>query len=193
MDSKFFTFIKPYLAFLDKGDLFRKPFSWFYVFIGGLNLLIPVTVLIAAIKNDIFKFPASAIVLFLILMVFFIITGWINFQIWWDRKTKVLETSASNDEFVATQAFSHFLQTAGESFGVWIGVIGFVFALLTTLFMSKDAYLFSRMLPDFLFLKTGLFYIILAPVQGFLIVLFTRFLAEQIRVFASIANNTKNK
>ena len=31
MDNKFFTFIKPYLSYIDSGQFFRQPFSWLYM------------------------------------------------------------------------------------------------------------------------------------------------------------------
>ncbi len=56
MDNKFFTFIKPYLSFIDNGHLFRKPFSWLYAVLAIGNLLIPFYVLYQAIRNHIFDY-----------------------------------------------------------------------------------------------------------------------------------------
>jgi len=40
-------------------------------------------------------------------------------------------------------------------------------------------------------LKSGWLFTILMPIYGFLIIVTTRFLAEQFRALASIANNTR--
>jgi hypothetical protein len=40
-------------------------------------------------------------------------------------------------------------------------------------------------------MKTGFLFIILMPIYGFLIIVATRFLAEQFRALSSIANNTR--
>jgi hypothetical protein len=41
MKSKFFTFIQPYLSYIDSGDFFRKPFGWLYMIFAVGNLLTP--------------------------------------------------------------------------------------------------------------------------------------------------------
>ena len=41
------------------------------------------------------------------------------------------------------------------------------------------------------FLETGIFFIILMPIYGFLVIVGTRFLAEQFRALSAIANNTR--
>jgi hypothetical protein len=42
MENKFFTFIKPYLSFIDNGHLYRKPFSWLYTLKAVVNLILPI-------------------------------------------------------------------------------------------------------------------------------------------------------
>ncbi|MDR0832764.1 MAG: hypothetical protein LBN93_01005 [Candidatus Symbiothrix sp.] len=189
MKSKFFTFITPYLSFIDNGSLYRKPFSWLYEVIAVLNLLLPFYVLYKAIDTGIFDSPAKFIIAFLLIWVVIAFVSWISFQIWWDRKDKVLESSRERSEFVATPVFSHFIQTAGEWIGTWVGVVGFSVALLITIFLGDEAYLLGGLgIP---FLNGGLMAIITMPIFGFLIIVISRFFAEQIRALTSIANNTK--
>lgn len=190
MDNKFFTFIKPYLSFIDNGHLFRKPFSWLYVLLAIINLLLPFYILYQAVDNRIFDSPAKIIIVFLLVWIIIAIAGWISFQIWWDRKSKVIITSSEGDEFVATPVFSHLIQTLGEWFGTWIGVVGFSVALLTTLILGNEGYYFSGQI-GIGFMRSGFLNIILMPVWGFLIIVSTRFLAEQFRALSSIANNTR--
>ncbi len=190
MDNKFFTFIKPYLSFIDKGHLYRKPFSWLYVLLAILNLLLPIFILYQAIDNNIFEAPTKFVIAFLLVWIILAFAGWLSFQLWWDRKSKVIATSLEGDEFVATPVFSHFIQTLGEWIGTWIGIVGFSVALLTTIILGDEGYYFGRSvgLP---FLETGFIAVILMPIYGFLIIVVSRFLAEQFRALSSIANNTR--
>ncbi len=190
MDNKFFTFIKPYLSFIDNGDLYRKPFSWLYALLAIINLIVPIYVFYQAVDNHIFDAPAKFVIVFLLVWVIIAFAGWLSFQLWWDRKSKVISTSNVGDEFVATPVFSHLIQTIGEWLGTWIGIVGFSVALLTTLILGDEGYYLSRQL-GLGFMKTGFLFIILMPVYGFLIIVATRFLAEQFRALSSIANNTR--
>ena len=192
MDNKFFTFIKPYLSYIDNGNLYRKPFSWLYTLIAIINLIAPFYVFYQAVDNHIFDAPAKFIFVFFLVWVIITFASWVSFQLWWDRKSKVTATSAEGDEFTATPVFSHFIQTMGEWLGTWIGIVGFSVALIATLFLGEDGHYLSRQL-GFGFMKTGFTFIILMPVYGFLIIVFTRFLAEQFRALSSIANNTKKQ
>jgi hypothetical protein len=190
MENKFLTFIKPYLSFIDNGHLYRRPFSWLYTIIAILNLILPIFILIRAIDNRIFKSSGEFIVVFIIVWLIIAFAGWISFQLWWDRKSKIIDTSGEGDEFVATPVFSHLIQTVGEWLGTWIAIVGFGSALFTTLILGDKTYYLSRQI-GFDFLQSGVLQIILMPVYGFLIIVFARFLAEQFRALASIANNTK--
>ena len=190
MDNKFFTFIKPYLSFIDNGHLYRKPFSWLYVLLAILNLILPIYILYQAIDHNIFEAPTKFVIAFLLVWIILAFAGWISFQLWWDRKSKVIASSLVGDEFVATPVFSHFIQTLGDWFGPWIGIVGFSVALLTTVILGDEAYYFS-MSVGLPFLETGFLAVILMPIYGFLIIVVSRFLAEQFRALSSIANNTR--
>lgn len=190
MENKFFTFIKPYLSFIDNGHLYRKPFSWLYTLLAVVNLILPIYIFYQAADNGIFDAPAKFIIVFLLVWIIIAFASWISFQLWWDRKSKVITTSSEGDEFVATPVFSHLIQTIGEWLGTWIGIVGFSVALLTTLILGDEGYYLSRQL-GLGFMKTGFIFIILMPIYGFLIIVATRFLAEQFRALSSIANNTR--
>lgn len=189
MDNKFFTFIKPYLSFIDKGDFYRKPFSWLYAALAIINLIVPIYVFYQAVENDIFDASAKFVLVSLLEWVVIAFASWLSFQLWWDRKSKVISTSNIGDEFVATPVFSHLIQTIGEWLGTWIGIVGFSIALLITLF--EDGYYFLGQLGLGFMTGFGFLSIIIMPVLGFLIIITTRFLAEQFRALSSIANNTR--
>lgn len=189
MDNKFLTFIKPYLSFIDNGHLYRKPFSWLYATIGIINLVLPLQIFYMAVSRQIFSGPVKFVIAFLLVWIVIAFASWVSFQLWWDRKSKVIDIAVEGDEFVATPVFSHLVQTIGEWLGTWIGIVGFGVALLTTLILGSEGYFFSRQI-GFGFLGTGWFFVVLMPIYGFLIIVGTRFLAEQFRALASIANNT---
>ncbi|MEO0282142.1 MAG: hypothetical protein ABIN05_07350 [candidate division WOR-3 bacterium] len=65
MDNRFFTFIKPYLAFIDNGDLFKKPFLWLYTILALINLIIPIYILYEALDNKIFDAGQNMFLYFL--------------------------------------------------------------------------------------------------------------------------------
>jgi hypothetical protein len=190
MDNKFFTFIKPYLSFIDNGHLYRKPFSWLYSLLAVVNLILPIIIYNKAVDNDIFDTPAKFVIVFLLVWIIIAFASWVSFQLWWDRKTKVTTTSVEGDEFVATPVFSHLIQTLGEWLGTWIGIVGFSVAMLTTIVLGDEADYLSYQI-GIPFLKTGFLFVILMPIYGFLIIVGTRFLAEQFRALSSIANNTR--
>jgi len=190
MENKFFTFIAPYVAAIDDGRFFRRPFSWLYSLIAIINLLLPFYILHQAIDNRIFSAPGKFVFVFVIVWLTIVVASWFGFQIWWDRKNKVNRTSSIGDDFIATPIFSHFIQTLGEWIGTWVALVGFVFALLGTTILGREGYYLSRQL-GLGFLNIGLISIILMPVYGFLIITLSRFFAEAFRALVSIANNTK--
>ena len=190
MDGKFFTFIKPYLSFIDNGHLFRKPFSWLYVLLAVINLILPIFIFYQAVSNQVFDSPAKYVIVFLLVWIIIAFASWVSFQLWLDRRSKVISTSVESDQFVATPVFSHFIQTLGEWLGTWIGIVGFGVALLTTIILGGEGnYLWEQL--GLGFIGAGFLSIILMPIYGFLIIVTTRFLAEQFRALSSIANNTK--
>lgn len=195
MGNKFFTFIKPYLSFIDNGHLYRKPFSWLYAIFAIINLIFPLYALKMAFDNNFFDNPfdnpAKEIILVLLLWIIIAFASWVSFQLLWDRKSKILDTSIEGDDFVATLVFSHLIQTIGEWLGTWIGIVGFVTALLTTIILGEEAHYFLLRSIGIYFLQSGWLAIVLMPIYGFLIIVATRFLAEQFRALASIANNTR--
>jgi len=184
MESKFFTFIKPFLSFIDNGEFYRKPFRWFYALMGIANLLLPLIALIVFIDKGLFRFPAKEVILVLISIAIMGIASWISFQLWWDRKSKILDISKEGEEFVATPIFSHLIQTLGEWLGTWVAIVGFGLGLLFTIIESSISRIFG---------VSGGISIIIMPLAGFFIIIVTRFLAEQFRALTSIANNTRKK
>ena len=189
--SFFFHFIRPYLDYIDSGHFFRKPFYWLYAFNAISILLLPLALLLVGFRNNIFEMPFKFTLAFLLVVALMCFTSWIIFQLWWDRKDKVLGVAHQGDEFVATPVFSHYIQTAGESAGTYIAIVGTGATLIAAILLGSDAGNLGRSM-GIPFLAGGSFlFIFLWPLAGFAIIIFTRFLAEMLRALVSIANNTK--
>ncbi|MCO5248259.1 MAG: GYF domain-containing protein [Chitinophagales bacterium] len=192
----FFEFFKPYLNYIDNGNFFRKPFYWLYTAIAVIQFIFPLIVFFAAIKLDVFKAEGAIVFSFLSFWIILLLSSLLSFQIWWDRREKITYSSNINDEFVATPTFSHFIQTLGEWFGAYFAVIGFALSLFTTIFSKSDSYQGLNHFISMSFFDFGTMGMIIAPLSGFFIVVFSRFISEQIKVFTTIARNTealKNK
>lgn len=189
-DNKFFNFIKPFLNYIDEGNLYKKPFGWLYIIIAVINLLIPLFIIIRLINVGLFNGPFKEVLVIILVWLSITFAGWISFQIWWDRKSTVLGIGSERDEFVATPVFAHFIKTLGESMGTWVAIVGFLLALMTTIILGGEGTSISREL-GIEFLGSGAIFIILSPVIGFLIIVLFKFISELISALSAIANNTK--
>jgi hypothetical protein len=185
--NPFFVFSKPYLDFIGKG----KIFGFIYYVIAILNLLIPFVVISSIIDSGILRYGGASFVfatIFSWLIIAF--ACWIGFQLWWDRRTNFVNTTSA--EFIATLCFSDIIQTIGEWLGTMLAIIGAGIGLITFIFLRNDS--------SELFYSIGLGFmsygplviIIGSPILGFFILIFFRFIAEQLRLLASFVNNTKD-
>ena len=68
--------------------------------------------------------------------------------------------------------------------------MGFGTGIWSKIFFGEDG---EIDIYQYEFLGTGWLFVVLTPIYGFLIIVVTRFLAEQFRALASIANNTCEK
>ena len=189
----FLTFIEPFLSYIDSGKLFRKPFSWLYLAFAALNALLPFYLLAKAIDSGILRqAPAKFIFAFIFAWLFVVIACWVGFQIWWNRKDKVLETSQEGADFPATPVIAHLIQTFGEWLGSIVAIVGFGVSLCAIIFLGSDAGELSYALGGFSSIAgLGVLGLVLNPIWGFMIMVGFRFFAEIFRALASIANNTK--
>jgi hypothetical protein len=182
--NPFFVFSKPYLDFIGK----EKIFGIVYFVMAAINLLLPFVIIFKAVDSGLFEYGGKFTAAFIFSWLVIAFACWIGFQLWWDRRIKVTNIAAS--EFIVTPIFSEILQTFGEWLGTMIGIIGAGVGLITSIFLGEDAnYLFSMI--GMRFMSFGVLAIIIGPIVGFFIIIISRFLAEQLRLFASLVNNTK--
>lgn len=179
----FTGFARPYFALIDGGALFRKPFRILYMVLAALNLLSILGVLAVMFKGGVGG---------ILIGLFGIFGLWIGFQLWWDRKDRINQYVNQGSEFVALPVFAHFFQTCGEWFGTLMAIVGTGASLVMALLGRSGGHgrspldMFTAMAGD-----APLVGLIASPLLGFLIIILTRAIAEQIRALVAVANNTK--
>jgi hypothetical protein len=166
-----------------------KIFNLVYFVMAGINLLLPFAIIFKTVDSGIFRYGgAKFIITFILAWLVIAFACWIGFQLWLDRRKKV--TTIAFSEFIATPIFSEILQTFGEWLGTLIGIIGAGVGLIASIFLGDEAnYLFNAIGMEFM--QFGVMVIIIGPIIGFFIIIAFRFLAEQLRLLASLVNNSK--
>jgi tetrahydromethanopterin S-methyltransferase subunit G len=187
VDGTVFTnFSKPYLDFLGKGKLF----SIIYIIMAIINLILPFVIIYKVVDSGLFRGgQAKFIITFIFSWIIIAFACWVGFQLWWDRKSKIKALEES--EFIVTPIFSELFQTFGEWIGTLIGIIGAGVGLVATIVLGDYAsYLFSAI--GLGFLPSGIIVVIAGPLIGFVIIILSRFIAEQMRLLVALVNNARN-
>jgi len=185
-DSPFVTFSKPYLDLLDK----VKIFGIVYIVFAVGSLITPFVVLYLFIDSGMFSFGAKWVFFLILSWMVITFSCWIQFQIWWNRK-KNLEKIAES-EFRITPIFCEILQTSGECLGTFMGIVGAGCGLLALIFLGSEANNILYYIDLGILGNIGVVaFIIAGPVSGFFTIITFKFIAEQLRLFVSLVNNTK--
>jgi hypothetical protein len=183
-DNPFFTFSKPYLDFIGGG----KFFGLIYIVMAIISLILPIAIIIMAANSGIFDYGGKYVAAFIFSWLVIAFACWIGFQLWLDRKSKVKAIAAS--EFIATPILSELLQTFGEWAGTLIGIIGAGVGVIGSMVLGEEVgYLFEAI--GLGFMGFGVMAIAAGPLIGFFLIIISRFIAEQFRILAALANNTK--
>ncbi len=189
MILQFQQIINAFLTYIDSGRIFREPFKWLYMLASFSSALFPIIIIFLAFKHGLFEGPFKIVLAFLLIWIFMLVAGAVGCLIWWDRKDKVSNLTTGEQEFVASPVFAHYIQTAGEVFAIYMAVVGTGISLISGVFLSGDGYELNSVLP--FNPSIGFLGVFAFPVLGYLILVFTRFIAEQIKALATIANNTR--
>ncbi len=122
--SNLWSFAEPYFRSIDSGEFFRKPASWNYAALAALSLLAPVVLFFLAVTLGIFRAPFIVAAVALLCLLVIGLAGIVNAQLWWDRRSQIvaIKLGKSGHSFVAIPVLSHFIQTMGESIGLWVGI-----------------------------------------------------------------------
>jgi tetratricopeptide (TPR) repeat protein len=183
--------VDSYLESIDNGSFFRIPVKWIFYGIGVLNLLFPLVLLYVLSELPMSILDAKGSIQFVVLMVWLIIalSSYVSFLLWRNRGRNISRFTLEGDAFIATPVFAYFIQTLGEWIGTYYGLAGLLISLLINIFIGDR----GVMILDNIgvgFLMFGLGSMLLLPFIGFFIIIFSRFVSEQITTFSAIANNT---
>jgi len=190
-ENPFFSFAKPYFDFIGKG----KIYSIFYVVMAFLNLLYPVAVIFFVLNSGFLRYyGARAVIAFMLSWLVIAFSGWVGFQLWWNRKSNLRRYE--NSDFIATPVISEILQTFGECLGSFFIINGVGVGLISTVLLWDIAKIPLYRGPFRMFryanLSFGPIAIVGGLIAGFIAIILFRFIAEQIKILASIANNSKD-
>lgn len=188
---------------LDTGIFFRRPALWLYA-IAAAALAVGMLVLVAAIlyltgvslyagyANGAHSAAVRAFACGLFLASGLVFTGVFTVRHLWLR-LRDLRSRGMDGGFVMAPLLAHQVRTFGETVGLLIGLAGIICAL--ALWPMSLEGMVAVDLPLAGAVRSAGFLLLLlaplAPVAGFLIVAFFRWLSEVIRVLYTIANNTR--
>lgn len=182
--EKILSYLNLGIDFVDSGRFFRNPFKWIYYLIGIANFAIPF-MLITNLINQSKWMDGKTIFMLVLLAIFSLAVAFITCYWWFKRGNSLTVDAKAGSRFVAIPMIANITQTAGEVAGIWVGVFGFLVVLVSLLFAG------SYELNEVSF-GYGIWGLVIYPIFGYLIVLFSRFLAELYLALASIANNTRS-
>ncbi len=196
--SKFFTFINPFLNYIDNGDFFKKPIIAVYAVFAFLFLLIPFLFIIGSRAFNSTHLTAKDFFALILGWLVIAFNSWICFQLLWNRRKQLKETINASHDYKATPIISHIIKTFGEVLGTTIAIVGTGFSLIGSVFYGGDGGLILYFISDYMpifrgFTSGNLFFlnIFIFPIAGYLTIIQFKFLSEIVAVLFSIANNTK--
>lgn len=185
----FVNFVSPFLISLDNGLILKRAMEIFYLINAFAFLLVPFYVIYKLIDSNFFKYSYGSVVFTaVVLLISLAIICWVCFQIWLNRKNKIYNSTTKDAKFIAIPLIADFLEVLGETFGIFYSLVSFFIALFSLIYKDNGTDVLYPLFPAIantlssVGLIQGIF-------VGFLIILITRFTAEQIKVFAVIANN----
>lgn len=136
------------------------------------------------------------LVLFCVLIIFI---GFVCALVLWNRSTELNDLNSDDDKFTAIPVVSHFIQTIGEYATTYIATMGFATILIAVAFKTS----FGEFGLDKLYLIDlqqlassyvyGIPYLLVPIITAFFILWITKIIAEAIKTFVVIANNTGNQ
>ncbi|MCC6577261.1 MAG: hypothetical protein IT228_07960 [Flavobacteriales bacterium] len=204
--SKITTPIDRYLRGIDRGGFFRRPIAWLFFATGGAALLATFAFLAevydqvdnvgSLFKGENSGYALRLIVFAIALACILLAAGVFCMLIWWRRAKHINRDLLPGEEYTATPLVALLVQTTAETIGAWVGIVGAAGTLLIFLLSwGHDAHGLMRIpgLEEFSEIRrAGVIGVLLFPIIGWLIVLLGKWMAELLKVMASIANNTRS-
>jgi hypothetical protein len=180
--------LKPFLALLSEGKVFKLGFSWFLRILAGV-FTIGFLVEWIGKWSDIFKMSGSLVLMLTIIMVLAVAVafGVINLIL---VKADAIAALPETKDYIVIPIAVLFIKLIGEVsvfLCTFVGISGFFLSL------TKEGAMVMRMFPFFggSGFEAGLIGLVTALIAGFLSFFIWYFIAEQLGVLADIARNTK--
>ena len=130
--------------------------------------------------------------------LFILLIGFVCALVLWNRSVELKNLNSDDDKFTAIPVVSHFVQTIGEYVATYIATMGFATILIAVAFKTC----FGEFLLDELYFinlkqlsqqyELGIPYLLVPIVAAFFVLWTTKIIAEAIKTFVAIANNTGN-
>ena len=161
----------------DTGAFFKKPLQWIYILFGIANLCYPIYLTIQVKSNDDVADVTTGMVISLIYLFF---VGIFNVYYWINRSENLNKYVTKDNDMIVIPLIAHMT----KSFGEWLGMNTLLDAIPLMVLKGK---ILGEHLPVILIL----FIFIGCIFLSYFMILLGHFVAEEINVFAAIANNTK--
>lgn len=191
------------IALIDGGDFFRRPWRTGYAVIAVLLAIAGVLWAVALVSIGLYGLVrlyveqhyviavqgVRAAVLLAVAMLFI---AMVLARLWWMRKEDIERDTQGHKVYIVGPVVAHLVRIMGESSGLLVGFFGL---------LAYPVLMPARDLLDevpLLNVLSGLYsfdwtwQVITAPVGGFLIILFSRWVGDSMEVLFAIANNTKH-
>ncbi|MBQ0141544.1 MAG: hypothetical protein KBT06_01875 [Prevotellaceae bacterium] len=191
---------------IDNGKFFREPMKLYYVMNGIAAFAVPaffikiLTQLWSTLQylNGWSKFMTELSLV--LVLIWLIVLAYCALLYWLDRKKNLNKCVRIGDSIVAIPTIAHYIQCAGECFGIMLGlsVIGasfilYIFGLLSGFGLFGGADGFSGYLLFFLIATIVLLVIILTTfLVCYPIVVWSHVIGEKLRIKAQIANDVRD-
>ncbi len=193
------NFINQLMLLVDCGKLLKSPIKWLYVLIGALNFVPFLAYIYLLYKewNEVLDFLLPnfwgefvTIFMFILFAYVLLIIGWALFVYWLNRKNNLDSIIETGSRTTAIPLVTDIIQCSGEALSLYVvlvptlgAVLAFIACLLTNGYGFYTEYNFWWMLLA----VVGVF--VAVCVAGYINLLFTRFVAERIRLVAQIGND----
>ena len=131
--------------------------------------------------------------------LFILLIGFVCALVLWNRSVELKNLNSDDDKFTAIPVVSHLVQTIGEYAATYIATMGFVTLVIAVAFKTS----FGKFGLEKLYVidleqlssqyQLGIPYLLVPIVAAFFVLWITKIIAEGIKTFVAIANNTGNQ
>ncbi|MDR2842595.1 MAG: hypothetical protein LBV52_05285 [Spirochaetaceae bacterium] len=135
-EHKFFTLIRPFLAFAESPKFFTKPVSWLYYVFAAVNLLSPIAALVYLIRASFWRGGTESIIGVCVFWIALAVAAFFSFQIWWNSRKEADVPKLTSD--VVIDVFADLVYTSFRANSVFVAISGTVFGLVTLIFSNID-------------------------------------------------------